>query len=151
MSDVALILQRLGRTLVTDVAPALEGHYAGGHASMAGLLAVMAGEAWDGAADRLVREIEGMQAILRAAGQPGDTTAKSYRVSDLMAVRDRLAEQIIALQTEVEARDDETSRTLNAQIWGLLLGSAAERMPSPPDFATPDDPAESAFGPSSVR
>lgn len=144
MSDVALILQRLGRTLVTEVAPLLDGHYAGGHASMAGLLAVMAGEAWDGAADRLIREIDAMQAILRAAGQPGDTTSESYRISDLKVVRDRLAEQLVALHAEVETRDDEVARTLNAQIWGLLLGGAADRMPSPPDFATADTPGDAA-------
>ena len=53
MSDVGMILQRLGATLVNEVAPKLEGDYSGGHASMAGLMAVMAGEMWEKEADLL--------------------------------------------------------------------------------------------------
>ena len=49
MSDIGMILQRLGNTLVTGVAPKLEGDYAAGHAMMTGVMAVMAGEAWDNA------------------------------------------------------------------------------------------------------
>ena len=71
MSDIGMILDRIGRKLVTEVAPKLEGDYSGGHAAMSGLMSVMAGEAWDGAADRLVNEIAGMReckSILTQAG-----------------------------------------------------------------------------------
>ena len=43
MSDIGMILDRIGRKLVTEVAPKLEGDYSGGHAGMSGLMAVMAG------------------------------------------------------------------------------------------------------------
>ena len=45
MSDIGMILDRIGRKLVTEVAPKLEGDYSGGHAAMSGLMSVMAGEA----------------------------------------------------------------------------------------------------------
>ena len=57
MTDIAMILDRIGRKLVGEVAPKLEGDYSAGHAAMAGLMSVMAGEMWDGAADRLFTEI----------------------------------------------------------------------------------------------
>ena len=44
MSDIGMILNKLGRTLVMEVAPALDGHYAAGKASLSGLMAMMAGE-----------------------------------------------------------------------------------------------------------
>ena len=55
MSDIGMILTRLGGLFATEIAPALDGHYAGGKAGLAGLVTVMAGEAFEGAADRLVR------------------------------------------------------------------------------------------------
>ncbi len=134
-----MILSRLGKTLVMEVAPALEGQYVGGHASLSGLMAVMAGEAWDGAADRLWREIGGLRDLLAAAGvEVGDEPA-SLRLSDLNGVRDRLSEQLIALQARLEMTDSDAARALNAQIWGFLLAGAAERMPSPPQFPDIDE------------
>lgn len=135
MSDIGMILDRLGRKLVTEVAPKLEGDYSAGHASMAGLMGVMAGEAWDGAADRLAREIEGMRALLRAGGVDIDTESDSLKISDLTALRNTLAQELIALQTRIETADDEGAKALNTQIWGFMLAMAAERMPSPPEFS----------------
>jgi len=134
MSDTGMILGRIGRTLVRVVSPALEGHYAGGHASMSGLMAVMAGEAWDGAADRLHREVEGMRALLRAGGEPADEQAASLRLSDLETVRNILAERLIALQARLEASEAPGDIDLNRDIWAFLLAGASERMPSPPRF-----------------
>lgn len=141
MTDIAMILDKLGRRLVSDVAPHLEGTYAGGQAGMIGLMAVMAGEAWDGAADRLVREIDGARALLKAGGVEDDTRAESLRIGELTQVRDRLMGQLVALQAKIETDTSETARALNARIWGFFLASAHERMPSPPDFPEPDTEA----------
>lgn len=139
MTDIGMILSRLGKTLVMEVAPALEGQYAGGHASLSGLMAVMAGEAWDSAADRVWREIEGLRALLAAGGVEPGAEPTSLRLSELGAVRDRLSEQLIALQAGLETSASEEARALNAQIWGFLLAGAAERMPSPPQFPDIDE------------
>lgn len=135
MTDIGMVLGRLGTKLVTEVAPKLEGDYSGGHAAMAGLMNVMAGEAWDGAADRLFTEIGEMRGLFAQAGLQIDVPdAPSLKVSDLTAERDALAVRLIELQANLEMRSDEAAQTLNAQIWILLLQSAAARMPSPPDF-----------------
>lgn len=134
MSDIAMILERLGRKLVTEVAPKLEGDYAGGHAGMAGLMAIMAGEAWDGAADRLHREIEGMRELLRAGGETAEEASASLKISDLERIRNLLAARLIALQTRLEDDGGVEASALNARIWGFYLAGAAERMPSPPEF-----------------
>ena len=141
MTDIGMILDRLGRKLVTEVAPKLEGDYAAGHAGMAGLMAVMAGEAWDGAADRLTREIEGMRALLSEGGVEIDTAAGSLKLSDLQALRNTLADELITLQTRLETAEDEASAALNAQVWAFLLAGAADRMPNPPQFPGGEDDA----------
>lgn len=135
MSDIGMILDRVGRKLVTEVAPKLEGDYSGGHAAMAGLMAVMAGEMWDGAADRLFAEIGDMRALLAGAGREVHVAeAPSLKVSDLTAERDALARHLIEAQRDLEARVDEQSRLLNAQIWLFFIQTAQARMPSPPVF-----------------
>ena len=134
MSDIGLILQSIGTTLVTKVAPALEGRYEGGNAGISGMLAVMAGEAWDSAADRLSREIETMRALLMAGGVEITTQADSLKLTDLQAVRNALADELITLQARIETETDEASKALNAQIWGFFIAGAAERMPSLPEF-----------------
>ena len=143
MSDVGMILQRLGATLVKEVAPKLEGDYSAGHASMAGLMAVMAGEMWEKEADLLVGEIGRMKALLAAAGiGEAEPHIESFLISDLKAMRNELAMQLIDLQVSLEAKDDEESKELNTQIWGHLLATCAGRMPSPPAFgAASEDPS----------
>ncbi len=135
MSDIGMILDRIGRKLVTEVAPKLEGDYSGGHAGMSGLMAVMAGEAWDSAADRLVNEIAGLRGLLALAGKTVTIDkSPSLKISDLTAERDQLARDLIALQISLEERDDEDAKALNAKIWMHLMATAMARMPSPPDF-----------------
>ena len=135
MTDIGMVLGRLGTKLVTEVAPKLEGDYSGGHAAMAGLMNVMAGEAWDGAADRLFTEIGEMRGLFAQAGLQIDVPdAPSLKVSDLTAERDALAARLIEFQANLEMRSDDAAQTLNAQIWILLLQSASARMPSPPEF-----------------
>lgn len=135
MSDIGMILDRIGRKLVTEVAPKLEGDYSGGHAGMSGLMAVMAGEAWDGAADRLVNEIAGIRGLLALAGKDVVVPASpSLKLSDLTTERDTLARYLIALQMSLESREDDDAKALNAKIWMHLMATAMARMPSPPDF-----------------
>lgn len=139
MTDIGMVLGRLGHTLVTGVAPKLEGDYSGGHAAMAGFMSVMAGEAWDGAADRLVNEIAGMRGLFALAGQdPATPESTSVKVSDLTVERNALARQLIDLQISLEAKDDEVSKAINTKIWMHLMATTMSRMPSPPDFPDPE-------------
>ena len=135
MTDIGMVLDRLGRKLVTEVAPKLEGDYAAGHTAMAGLMSIMAGEAWDGAADRLVNEIAGIRALLVAGDCKVDIApAGSFRISALSAERNALASHLIDLQRRLETADDAASAALNARIWGHYMQTTAARMPSPPVF-----------------
>ena len=135
MSDIGMILDRIGRKLVTEVAPKLEGDYSGGHAAMSGLMAVMAGEAWDGAADRLVNEIAGMRGLFALAGKEvAVPKSASFKISDLAEERNALAGYLTALQMSLENREDDEAKDLNAKIWMHLMATAMARMPSPPDF-----------------
>ncbi|MEL6324200.1 MAG: hypothetical protein AAGJ29_07800 [Pseudomonadota bacterium] len=136
MSDIPMILDRVGRKMVVEVAPHFEGHYTAGHITMVGLLSVMSAEAFDGLVDRLLQDISDMRTLLIDAGRdPGDTRARSMKISDLVPVHDRLTRQLITLQTEIETQSDEASKALNARIWQYLAEGAEARMPSPPDFA----------------
>lgn len=136
MSDIGNILDRTGRKLVQDVAPKLEGDYSGGHVVMSGVMAVMAGEAWDSAADRLVNEIAGLRGLLALAGTQVDVPeSTSVKLSDLTIERDALARILIEVQTALETGEDEAARDLNAKIWMHLMATAMTRMPSPPDFS----------------
>ena len=140
MSDIGMILDRIGRKLVTEVVPKLEGDYSAGHAAMSGLMAVMAGEAWDNAADRLVNEIAGIRGLLALAGQSVSVPeSTSVKISELTVERNALAEQLIGLQAELETSDDAAAKDLNAKIWMHLMATAMNRMPSPPDFPDPED------------
>ncbi|MEL7113872.1 MAG: hypothetical protein AAGK93_13195 [Pseudomonadota bacterium] len=140
MSDIGMILDRLGRTLVAEVAPKLEGDYSGGHAAMSGIMAVMAGQAWDGAADRLVNEINAIRGLIaEAEKEVVIPRATSLKLSDLTAERDELARYLIVMQMSLEARDDDDAKALNAKIWAHLTATAMARMPSPPDFPDAED------------
>jgi len=135
MTDIAMILERIGKTLAIEVSPHLDGHYAGGHVVLSGLLAVMAGEAFDGTVDRLLREIADMRTLLEDGGMtPGDTRSISMRVSTLREIHDGLSTNLIALQTELEEKTDDASKALNARIWQYYVDGANERMPTLPEI-----------------
>ena len=139
MSDIGMILDRIGRKLVMEVAPKLEGDYSGGHAAMSGLMSVMAGEAWDGAADRLVNEIAGMRGLFALAGKDvAVAKSETLKISDLTEERNALAGYLTALQMSLENREDDAAKDLNAKIWMHLMATAMARMPSPPDFPDPE-------------
>ena len=141
MTDLTLILDRIGKKLVGDVAPKLDGDYAHGHAVMIGLMNVMAAEMWDGAADRLQNEINGLRGLLMAAGETPDIApSPNLKISDLSRERDGLARELIVLQTRLESRPkDPDAKLLLTKIWAHLLQTAAARMPSPPAFGGPPD------------
>ena len=140
MSDIGMILDRIGRKLVMEVAPKLEGDYSGGHAAMSGLMSVMAGEAWDGAADRLVNEIAGMRGLFALAGKDvAVAKSETLKISDLTEERNALAGYLTALQMSLENREDAAAKDLNAKIWMHLMATAMARMPSPPDFPDAED------------
>lgn len=135
MSDIPMILDRVGKTLSIDVSPHLDGHYAGGHVIMAGLLTMMAAEQFDGLVDRLLTEISDMRTLLIDGGLDlPDTRARSFKVSAVQAVHDNLSKQLILLQEELELKDDAGSKALNARIWMFFKDGAEARMPAMPDF-----------------
>jgi hypothetical protein len=136
MSDIAMILDRIGKTLAIDVSPHLDGHYAGGHVVISGLMAVMAGEAFDGTVDRMLHEISDMRTLLVDGGmEPGDTRGTSMKVSALQLVHDRLSNNLIGMQTDLESKTDNASKALNARIWQFYAEGAQARMPALPEIA----------------
>lgn len=136
MSNIPMILDRIGHTLAIEVSPHLDGHYAGGHVVLSGLMAIMAAEAFDNLVDNLLQEIADMRTLLEDGGRdPGDTRARSMKISVLQPVHDRLSADLIAMQEEIEAKDDEASKALNARIWRFFAEGADNRMPTLPDIA----------------
>lgn len=135
MSDITMILERIGKTLAIEVSPHLDGHYAGGHVVLSGLLAVMAGEAFDGTVDRLLHEISDMRTLLEDGGiDPGDTRGSSFKVSDLQIIHNRLSSDLINLQAELETKKEPDAKALNARIWQFYVEGANARMPELPDI-----------------
>ncbi|MEO9970322.1 MAG: hypothetical protein ABJG15_10975 [Hyphomonadaceae bacterium] len=135
MSDIPMILDRVGKKLAIDVSPHLEGHYAGGHVIMSGLLTMMAAEQFDGLVDRLLSEIGDMRTLLHDGGEEtADTRARSFKVSAVQAVHNKLSEQIIKLQERIERSDEPDDKALNARIWTYFREGAEARMPTMPDF-----------------
>ena len=106
---------------------------------MSGIMAVMAGEAWDGAADRLVNEIAGLRALMALAGKEVTVPkSTSVKISDLTAERNKLAGYLIALQISLESQDTDEAKDLNTKIWAHLMATSMARMPSPPEFPDAD-------------
>lgn len=102
-------------------------------------MSVMAGEAWDGAADRLVNEIAGMRGLFALAGKEvAVPESQSFKISDLTEERNALARYLTTLHMSLESREDAAAKDLNAKIWMHLMATAMARMPSPPDFPDPD-------------
>ncbi|MEO0883915.1 MAG: hypothetical protein AAFY34_14465 [Pseudomonadota bacterium] len=136
MSDIPMILERVGKKLIIDVAPHFDGHYAAGHVTMAGLLSVMASECFDGLVDRLLSEIADMRTLLIDGGRdPGDTRSLSMKISAIQPTHDRLSAELIALQEDIETKTDEVSKSLNARIWQFFVEGSEARMPALPNFA----------------
>ena len=136
MTDISMILDRIGKTLAIEVSPHLDGHYAGGHVLLSGLMAVMAGEAFDGAVDRLLHEISDMRTLLQEGGrEPGDTRGTSMRVSVLQEVHNSLSEMLIEMQTELEISQAPEAKAINARIWKFFVEGATARLPELPDIA----------------
>ena len=107
---------------------------------MSGVMAGMAGEAWDGAADRLVNEIVGMRGLFALAGKEiAVPKSETLKISDLTEERNALAGALTALQISLEGREDDAAKDLNAKIWMHLMATAMARMPSPPDFPDAED------------
>jgi len=95
----------------------------------------MAGEAFDGTVDRLLREIADIRTLLEDGGvTPGDTRGMSMRVSALQEVHNRLSSVLIEMQTALETKTDEASKKLNARIWLYYTEGANERMPTLPEI-----------------
>lgn len=135
MSDIPMILDRVGKKLSIDVSPHLEGHYAGGHVIMSGLLTMMAAEQIDGLVDRLLSEVRDMRTLLEdGGGEVPDTRTRSFKVSNVQEMHNKLSDLLIKLQERVEVSDTAEDKALNARIWVYFNEGAEARMPTMPDF-----------------
>jgi hypothetical protein len=122
-----------------DIVPQLTGFHAGNVAMIAAMLDMVA-EEWDRAPARLVAENATLRALLArgAALVPGGGTPLDddgdLRISALQAMNDRLRTLLIALHGQIEARDDDEARALDAAIWAFLRDSVEQRRISSANF-----------------
>lgn len=147
MTDIPMIMHRTGVKLVAEINQIFEGHYAAGTIAIAGLLAVMTAEGYDGHVDRLNREVKTMAEILEDAGiDVGNITPPDLKVSSFQIIHNRLSGRLVELQEQLELRADDEAKALNGRIWSYFVQGATERMPSPPDFSAEREAAKERLG-----
>lgn len=136
------LLMSVATTLATRIVPELApDSYATGDARMAAMLAVLIAQEADRAADTLARENREMRMLFLAASRMDVLPALRVRLvhdaameeadlklSTLSAAHDRHTETLIALQTFVEGMEEDWARSLNREIWQLLLRGAEARL-----------------------
>jgi len=135
-------LMSLATTLATRIIPELApDSYATGDARMAAMLAVLIAQEADRAADTLARENREMRMLFLAASRMDVVPAlrvrlahdaaleeADLRLSTLSAAHDRYSETLMLLQATIETIDEEWARSLNSEIWQLLLSGAQSRL-----------------------
>lgn len=133
--DIPSVLADLAAKLRSDIAPELEGFRAG-TVSMSAAMLDMVAECWDGAVHNLVEENVALAAILNRGtalcGIPKEApdaqlAQGDLRVSTLQSQNDRLRSDLIALQAELEQRDDEAAKALEDDVWAELRRSVERR------------------------
>ena len=131
--DIPTVLEDVARKLRETILPDLKGF----QANMVGMTAAMldmTAEAWDGAADRLVRENAALATLL---GQGSTLTgvpafrdaakeeAQDLKISTLERINDQRRRALIALQARIET--DQSAQALNSAIWDELRASTERR------------------------
>ncbi len=138
--DPGRVLQGVAVNLLTNVMQEIRTPFGQQTVGIAGSLAMMAGEEFDRAADRLVTENRIVRALLAEglALVDGRTApavnaaiatpaAPDFRVSSLLAENDRLREGLIALQAALEHLPSPGARSLDERIWAELIESTRRR------------------------
>lgn len=138
--DPGRVLQGVAVNLLTNVMQEIRTPFGQQTVGIAGSLAMMAGEEFDRAADRLVSENRIVRALLAEglALVDGRTApavnaaiatpaAPDFRVSSLLAENDRLREGLIALQAALEHLPSPGARVLDERIWAELIESTRRR------------------------
>ena len=133
--DIPLVLEDLARKLRETILPDLTGF----QANMVGMTAAMldmAAEAWDRAADRLVRENSVVAALLgQGSDLTGDPTYRAaaeeepddLKISTLERVNETRRRALIALQAAIETDNSYEAQALDAAIWEELRASTERR------------------------
>ena len=136
------LLTTVATTLAARIIPELKpDSYAVGDARMAATLTMLLAQETDRAADRLMRENKDMRVLFLAASRlslfpslsariarDAHLEESDFRISTLSAVHDRLSETLIALHATIETIDEDWARTLDRDIWSLLLRGAESRL-----------------------
>lgn len=138
--DPGRVLQGIAVNLLTNVMQEIRTPFGQQTVGIAGSLAMMAGEEFDRAADRLVTENRIVRALLAEGlalvnGQTAPAVnaalttpaAPDFRVSSLLAENDRLREGLIALQAALEQHHAPEARALDERIWAELIESTRRR------------------------
>jgi len=127
------VLEDVARKLRETILPDLKGF----QANMVGMTAAMldmTAEAWDGAADRLVRENAALATLLgQGSTLTGDPAfrdaakeeAQDLKISTLERINDQRRRALIALQARIET--DQSAQALNSAIWDELRASTERR------------------------
>ena len=136
-----MVLRGIARSLQEQIGPALDDMFASGAARMAGLLATICANGVDDAAAVRIAENARLRTLFgQAAATIGGVLGErltiaagsaepGYRISALDAETGRLRVLLVALHTEVEARDDDIARALDQAIWRLMAETEAARAP----------------------
>jgi len=131
--DIPTVLEDVARKLRETILPDLKGF----QANMVGMTAAMldmTAEAWDGAADRLVRENAALATLLgQGSTLTGDPAfrdaakeeAQDLKISTLERINDQRRRALIALQARIET--DQSAQALNSAIWDELRASTERR------------------------
>ncbi len=138
--DPGRVLQGVAVNLLTNVMQEIRTPFGQQTVGIAGSLAMMTGEEFDRAADRLVTENRIVRALLaeglalvdgRAApavnAAIATPVAPDFRVSSLLAENDRLREGLIELQAALELSPSPEARALDERIWAELIESTRRR------------------------
>ncbi|HUD94532.1 hypothetical protein [Sphingobium sp.] len=133
--DIPAVLEDVARQLRESILPDLKGF----KANMVGMTAAMldiTAEAWDGAADRLVRENGALAGLLtQGADVTGDATFRNaateepedLKISTLERINDQRRRALVTLQVRIEAEDSSAAKALDAAIWDELRASTERR------------------------
>lgn len=138
--DPGRVLQGVAVNLLTNVMQEIRTPFGQQTVGIAGSLAMMTGEEFDRAADRLFTENRIVRALLaeglalvdgRAApavnAAIATPVAPDFRVSSLLAENDRLREGLIELQAALELSPSPEARALDERIWAELIESTRRR------------------------
>lgn len=131
--DIPAVLEDVARKLRETILPDLKGF----QANMVGMTAAMldmTAEAWDGAADQLVRENAALAMLLgQGSALTGDPEfrdaameeAEDLKISTLERINDQRRRALITLQARIET--DQSAQALNTAIWDELRTSTERR------------------------